>query len=55
MELTQLRYFKALAEKGNLTKTAEALHLSAPALSVSIKRLEEELNTKLFDRGKQSA
>ena len=55
MELTQLRYFKALAEKGNLTKTAEALHLSAPALSVSIKRLEEELNTKLFDRRKGSA
>ena len=55
MELTQLRYFKALAAKGNLTKTAEALHLSAPALSVSIKRLEEELNTKLFDRRKGSA
>lgn len=54
MELTQLRYFKALAEKGNLTKTAEELHLSAPALSVSIKRLEEELRTKLFDRRKGS-
>ena len=50
MELTQLKYFKALAETENLTKTAEKLYLSTPALSNSINRLEQELGTTLFDR-----
>ena len=52
MELTQLRYFKALAETGTLSKTAEKLYISPPALSSSISRLERELGTTLFDRGK---
>jgi DNA-binding transcriptional LysR family regulator len=50
MELPQLRYFKALAENGNLTKTAAMLYISAPSLSLSISRLEQELGTQLFDR-----
>ena len=50
MELTQLKYFKALAEIENLTKTAEKLYLSTPALSSSINRLEQELGLTLFDR-----
>ena len=33
MELTQLRYFQALAQNGNLTQTAKDLFISAPALS----------------------
>ncbi len=50
MELQQLRYFKALAEHGNLAKAAESLYISPPALSASISRLERELSVRLFDR-----
>ncbi len=52
MELQQLRYFKALAENGNLTKTADRLHITPPTLSNSITRLENELGAQLFDRVK---
>lgn len=50
MELTQLRYFQALAKSGNLTRTAKDLFISAPALSTSISRLEQEVGVLLFDR-----
>ncbi len=50
MEFSQLKYFKALAETGNLTRTSEKLHLSAPALSTAIGKLESELGCTLFDR-----
>lgn len=50
MELSQLRYFKALAENGHLTRTAAQLYISAPSLSLSISKLEQELGTPLFDR-----
>jgi len=50
MELSQLRYFKALAENGNMTKTAEQLFISPSSLSLAMSRLEKELGTTLFDR-----
>lgn len=50
MELVQLKYFQALAQSQHLTKTAHELHITPPALSVSIHRLEDELGVKLFDR-----
>ena len=50
VELQQLRYFRALAETGNLTKTSDRLHITPPTLSISISRLEDELGTQLFDR-----
>lgn len=50
MNITQLRYFATVAQMQNLSKAAEALHLSQPALSRSIARLEEELGTPLFLR-----
>lgn len=50
MELQQLKYFKTVAETGRISAAAEALFLSAPALSTSIARLEKELGTPLFDR-----
>lgn len=50
MELLQLKYFKTVAEIGKISEAAQALFISAPALSTSISRLEKELDTKLFDR-----
>lgn len=51
MELYQLRSFAAVAELGNLTRAAERLHLSQPAVSAHIKALEELLEVVLFERG----
>lgn len=50
MELQQLKYFKTVAAIGKISEAAEALFISAPALSTSISRLEKELGMPLFDR-----
>lgn len=50
MEIYQLRAFATAAQLGNITRTAEALHLTQPAISAQIKALEEELGVALFDR-----
>jgi len=50
MELYQLRSFAAVAEQGHLTRAAERLHLSQPAVSGHVKALEQELDVRLFER-----
>ena len=48
MELTQLKYFLEVAKRQHVTQSAEALHIAQPALTQSIRRLEEELEIPLF-------
>jgi DNA-binding transcriptional LysR family regulator len=50
MEIYQLRAFATVAKLGNLTRAAEALHVTQPAVTAQIKALEEELGVMLFDR-----
>ncbi len=45
-----LRYFRAVARSGNLTRTAEELNLSQSALSAQIRKLEDQLGQELFER-----
>lgn len=50
MEMHQVRYFLAVSETLNFTRAAELCHVSQPALTKAIKRLEEELGGELFRR-----
>ena len=50
MDLNQLRSFVTVAQFGHLTRAAEALHLSQPAISAHIKALEEQFGVTLFER-----
>jgi len=50
MTLVQLRHLISLAQSGSFTKSAESLFLTQPALSRSIRALEDELGQPLFDR-----
>lgn len=50
MEWQQLEYFQVLAKIQHMTKAAELLSISQPALSRSIARLEDELGVPLFER-----
>ncbi len=47
-----LRYFRVIARERSVTRAAEKLNLSVPALSIQLKKLEESLAQKLFDRGR---
>lgn len=50
MDLKQLRYFHEIVRSGSFTRAAETLHVAQPAISVSIRKLEAELELQLFQR-----
>lgn len=50
MDITQLRYFKTIAQSGSMTSAAQILRVSQPTLTVSMRNLEERLSTTLFLR-----
>ncbi|MGI9152957.1 MAG: LysR substrate-binding domain-containing protein, partial [Rubrivivax sp.] len=51
MTLTELRYIVAVARERHFGRAAEACFVSQPTLSVAVKKLEEELDVKIFERG----
>lgn len=52
MEIRVLRYFIEIAREENMTRAAEALHMSQPSLSKEMKALEAEFGQKLFLRNR---
>ena len=50
LELLQLKYFQVVARLEHISKAAEELYVSQPALSKTISQLEKELGIRLFDR-----
>ncbi|MDP1619559.1 MAG: LysR substrate-binding domain-containing protein [Hylemonella sp.] len=50
MTLTELKYIVAVAREKHFGKAAEACFVSQPTLSVAVKKIEEELDVKLFER-----
>lgn len=50
MNLKDLQYFNCLCKTKNFTKTAQMLYVSQPSITMSLKRLEKELDTKLIVR-----
>ncbi len=55
MNLAFVRYFLAVAETSSFTAAAERCHVTQPTLSAGVARLEEEVGSRLFDRGRHTA
>ena len=53
MEFQQIEMFVAVVETGNVSRGAERVFRTAPAVSVALKKLEEEIGTALFDRSQR--
>lgn len=50
MDIKTLRYFQAIVEYGGFTRAAEQLHVAQPAISMAIRKLEQDLELTLFHR-----
>ena len=50
MNLLQMEYFELVATYQSISRAAEELHVSQPALSNALAKLEDELGVRLFDR-----
>jgi LysR family transcriptional regulator, transcriptional activator of nhaA len=50
MNYKHLQYFLAVAREGSVTRAAEVLHVTQPAISAQLNRLESQIGTKLFIR-----
>ena len=55
MEIHQLRYFVAVADRGGMREAARACHVTQPSLSKQVHKLEAELGQRLFDRSRRGA
>jgi DNA-binding transcriptional LysR family regulator len=54
MELSQLEFFLKVVEEGSFSKAAERVFRTQPAVSIAIRRLEEEVGAPLLDRSQKS-
>ena|SRR5438552_913433 len=54
MELMQLEMFVAMVEEGSFRKAADRVFRTQPALTMAIRKLEQELGAPLFDRSNRS-
>lgn len=52
MEIRLIKTFQTIVQLGNFQRAAEALQYSQPTITIQIKKLEDELGVKLFERGK---
>jgi DNA-binding transcriptional LysR family regulator len=53
LDLTQLRYFQAIAQSGSMSAAARVLRVSQPSLTVAVQNLESELKTTLLLRDRR--
>src|SRR6266704_2879329 len=54
MELTQLEFFLMVVEQGSFSKAAVRVYRTQPAVSIAVRRLEEEIGAQLFDRSQKT-
>jgi DNA-binding transcriptional LysR family regulator len=50
LTIAQMQHFRAVCQYGGVSKASEAIHVSQPSISISIKNLEEEFGVALFQR-----
>ena len=54
MEMTQLEFFRKVIEEGSFSKAADSVGRTQPAVSIAIRRLEEEVGAPLLDRSQKT-